>query len=99
MFIFKSTLFFFFEFSNSVKLKSLCFLVKIFSFYLFLPHSSNSEVNLDMGFMPPNEFTDSREFSEAECDRERALDLEVQRVMENSFEKAEREELTSLLAR
>lgn len=33
-------------------------------------------------FRPPSGFTDSREFSEAECDRELALDLEVQQVME-----------------
>lgn len=57
----------------------------------------------DLGFRPPSGFTDSREFSEAECDREqRALDLEVQRVMENTdgqLAKMDREELTSLLAR
>lgn len=51
-------------------------------------------------FRPPSGFTDSREFSEAECDRDRALDLEVQQVMENNdVRKIEREELTSLLAR
>lgn len=32
-------------------------------------------------FHPPSGFSDSREFSEAECDRERALDLEVQSVL------------------
>lgn len=57
----------------------------------------------DLGFRPPSGFIDSREFSEAECDREqRALDLEVQRVMENNdghLQKMDREELTSLLAR
>ncbi|XP_055715988.1 cell adhesion molecule Dscam2 isoform X2 [Phlebotomus papatasi] len=65
-------------------------------------NSFNSEVILEDGlkFHPPSGFTDSREFSEAECDRERALDLEVQRVMENNdMQKVEREELTSLLAR
>ena len=64
--------------------------------------SMDSEVNLDAGlcFRPPIGFTDSREFSEAECDRERALDLEVQQVMENNdVRKIERDELTSLLAR
>lgn len=62
----------------------------------------HSEVNPENGlrFRPPSEFTDSREFSEAECDRERALDLEVQQVMENNdAKKIEKEELTSLLAR
>ncbi|XP_073816744.1 Down syndrome cell adhesion molecule 3 isoform X3 [Musca autumnalis] len=57
----------------------------------------------NMGFRPPSGFIDSREFSEAECDHEqRALDLEVQRVMENKdgqLSKVDREELTSLLAR
>lgn len=50
---------------------------------------------------PPSGFTDSREFSEAECDRERALDLEVQQVMENNNEiqKSIQDELTFLLAR
>lgn len=65
-------------------------------------NSSDSEVNLENGlrFRPPSGFTDSREFSEAECDRERALDLEVQQVMENNdAKKIEKEELTSLLAR
>lgn len=67
--------------------------------------SGNSEVNLGeaaaLRFRPPSGFTDSREFSEAECDRDRALDLEVQRVMENNndVQKVERDELTSLLAR
>lgn len=65
--------------------------------------SMNSEVSLETGlrFRPPSGFTDSREFSEAECDRERALDLEVQQVMENNNDtlKIERDELTSLLAR
>lgn len=59
-------------------------------------------------FRPPSGFTDSREFSEAECDRDRALDLEVQRVMEQqqlqqlqqqNGLKAGDSELTSLLAR
>lgn len=64
--------------------------------------SMNSEVNIEAGvrFRPPSGFTDSREFSEAECDRDRALDLEVQQVMENNdLRKIERDELTSLLAR
>uniref|UniRef100_A0A1A9ZZV3 Down syndrome cell adhesion molecule n=2 Tax=Glossina TaxID=44049 RepID=A0A1A9ZZV3_GLOPL len=60
-------------------------------------------VNGNMGFRPPTGFMDSREFSEAECDHEqRALDLEVQRVMENTdgqLSKVDREELSSLLAR
>lgn len=47
-------------------------------------------------FRPPSGFTDSREFSEAECDRERALDLEVQKVMEKS---SQDEELSNMLAR
>lgn len=62
----------------------------------------NSEVNLETGihFRPPSGFTDSREFSDTECDRDRALDLEVQQVMENNdMRKIERDELTSLLAR
>ncbi|ALC46292.1 Dscam3, partial [Drosophila busckii] len=57
------------------------------------------------GFRPPAGFHDAaREFGDqAECEREqRALDLEVQRVMENTTEtqlaKMDREELTSLLA-
>lgn len=52
-------------------------------------------------FRPPSGFTDSREFSEAECDRERALDLEVQQVMENNNEiqKSIQDELTFLLER
>lgn len=52
-------------------------------------------------FRPPSGFTDSREFSETECDRERALDLEVQQVMENNNEiqKSIQDELTFLLAR
>lgn len=64
--------------------------------------SMNSEVNLESSirFRPPSGFTDSREFSETECDRDRALDLEVQQVMENNdMRKIERDELTSLLAR
>lgn len=53
-----------------------------------------------MKFCPPNDFTDSKEYSDAECDRERALDLEVQRTFENDqLKKIEQEELTSLLAR
>lgn len=57
----------------------------------------NSEINIEAGLRcrPPCGFTDSREFSEAECDRE------VQRVMENKNGQkiTERDELTSLLAR
>jgi hypothetical protein len=59
-----------------------------FSLFLF-SNSLDSEVD----FGTPSAFNDSREFSEAECDRELALDLEVQRTM------AKQEELTSLLAR
>lgn len=61
--------------------------------------------DLSGGFRPPAGFHDAREFGDqAECEREqRALDLEVQRVMENTSEaqlaKMDREELTSLLAR
>ncbi|XP_017969064.1 Down syndrome cell adhesion molecule-like protein Dscam2 isoform X1 [Drosophila navojoa] len=61
--------------------------------------------DLSSGFRPPAAFHDAREFGDqAECEREqRALDLEVQRVMENTSEaqlaKLDREELTSLLAR
>lgn len=43
---------------------------------------------------------DSQEFSDAECDRDRALDLEVQKALEEKVEeKILPEELTSLLAR
>lgn len=65
-------------------------------------YSSDSEANIEAGmkFCPPNDFTDSKEFSDAECDRERALDLEVQQTFENDqLKKIEQEELTSLLAR
>ncbi|XP_034127416.1 Down syndrome cell adhesion molecule-like protein Dscam2 isoform X1 [Drosophila guanche] len=59
------------------------------------------------GFRPPAGFHDGREFpsqDQSECEREqRALDLEVQRVMESTGDaqlaKMDREELTSLLAR
>lgn len=64
--------------------------------------SLHSEVSLgtSLRYSPQPGFSDSREFSEAECDRERALDLEVQRVMENNDSKTiEKDELTSLLAR
>lgn len=64
--------------------------------------SSDSEVNLDetIKFRPPNGFSDSREFSEAECDRDRALDLEVQQALGTKTNvKANAEEITSLLAR
>ncbi|XP_034127418.1 Down syndrome cell adhesion molecule-like protein Dscam2 isoform X2 [Drosophila guanche] len=58
------------------------------------------------GFRPPAGFHDGREFpsqDQSECEREqRALDLEVQRVMESTGDaqlaKMDREELTSLLA-
>uniref|UniRef100_A0A336KKP0 CSON012059 protein n=1 Tax=Culicoides sonorensis TaxID=179676 RepID=A0A336KKP0_CULSO len=70
-------------------------------------NSIESEVVPESGvrFRPPSGFTDSREFSEAECDRDRALDLEVQRVMEQQQQqlmnghKQGDMELTSLLAR
>jgi hypothetical protein len=53
-----------------------------------------------MQFCPPNGFTDSREFSEAECDRDLALDLEVQQCLANKANgKVQQDELTSLLAR
>lgn len=57
------------------------------------------------GFRPPVNLNESREFGDqVECEREqRALDLEVQRVMENTSEaqlaKMDREKLTTLLAR
>ncbi|BFF92546.1 Down syndrome cell adhesion molecule-like protein Dscam2 [Drosophila madeirensis] len=64
-------------------------------------------VDLSGGFRPPAGFHDGREFpsqDQSECEREqRALDLEVQRVMESTGDaqlaKMDREELTSLLAR
>lgn len=72
-------------------------------------NSVNGETTPESGIRvrPPSGFTDSREFSETECDRDRALDLEVQRVLENSEHtpsseqsgKFEQDELTSLLAR
>ncbi|BFF92548.1 Down syndrome cell adhesion molecule-like protein Dscam2 [Drosophila madeirensis] len=63
-------------------------------------------VDLSGGFRPPAGFHDGREFpsqDQSECEREqRALDLEVQRVMESTGDaqlaKMDREELTSLLA-
>ncbi|XP_055923956.1 cell adhesion molecule Dscam2 isoform X1 [Eupeodes corollae] len=66
--------------------------------------ASSKEGNANhSGFPLPSIFTDSRGFSEAECEREQlALDLEVQRVMENKdgqLQKMGKEELTSLLAR
>lgn len=64
--------------------------------------SSESDVDLEEGlrFLPPNGFTDSREFSEAECDRDLALDLEVQQTLANKANaKVQQEDLTSLLAR
>lgn len=63
---------------------------------------STSAAPARLRFHPPTGYTDSREFSEAECDRERALDLEVQSVMANSgggSKKINRDELASLLAR
>lgn len=69
---------------------------------ILLKCSLHSEVNLgtSLRYSPQSGFCDSREFSEAECDRERALDLEVQRVMENNDSNTiEKDELTSLLAR
>lgn len=61
----------------------------------------DNEIDAGLRFRPPSGFTDSREFSEAECDRERALDLEVQQVMENNNEiqKSIQDELIFLLAR
>ncbi|XP_023034507.1 Down syndrome cell adhesion molecule-like protein Dscam2 isoform X1 [Drosophila willistoni] len=56
------------------------------------------DTDLNGGFRPPTGFHDAREFSDQD-----ALDLEVQRVMENTSEaqlaKIDRDELTSLLAR
>jgi hypothetical protein len=78
----------------------LCFKIVYFIFLSF--DSIDSEVNIEAGlkFRPPNGFTDSREFSETECDRDRALDLEVQQTLENCTNgKIQQEELTSLLAR
>lgn len=60
---------------------------------------------LSGGFRPPAAFHDGRELGDqSDCEREqRALDLEVQRVMESTGDaqlaKMDREELTSLLAR
>ncbi|KAH8329742.1 hypothetical protein KR074_004183 [Drosophila pseudoananassae] len=60
---------------------------------------------LSGGFRPPAGFHDGRELGDqSDCEREqRALDLEVQRVMESTGDsqlaKMDREELTSLLAR
>lgn len=61
----------------------------------------DNEIDGGLRVRPPSGFTDSREFSEAECDRERALDLEVQQVMENNNEiqKSIQDELTFLLER
>lgn len=65
--------------------------------------TSKEVVARGSGFRPPLGFTDSRELSEMECEREQlALDLEVQRVMESKegqLQKMDKEELTSLLAR
>lgn len=80
-------------------------------FYTLHVNSIDGEVIPESGirFRPPSGFTDSREFSEAECDRDRALDLEVQRVMEQQQQEQQQQqlnglkagdsELTSLLAR
>lgn len=75
-------------------------------------NSSESDVNIEDGlrFRPPNGFTDSlnsREFSDAECDRDLALDLEVQQCLANTNNnklnlnngKVQQNELTSLLSR
>lgn len=62
----------------------------------------DNEVDAGIRFRPPSGFTDSREFSETECDRERALDLEVQQVMacnNNEIQKSIQDELTFLLER
>ncbi|KAH8356359.1 hypothetical protein KR084_005979 [Drosophila pseudotakahashii] len=62
-------------------------------------------LDLTGGFRPPAGFHDGREpGDQSDCEREqRALDLEVQRVMESTGDaqlaKMDREELTSLLAR
>jgi hypothetical protein len=69
------------------------------SFFSSSP-STDSEVNLEeaMKFRPPNGFSGSREFSEAECDRDHALDLEVQEALGSKMNgKIPHEELTSLL--
>lgn len=71
----------------------------LFSFWLSPSSESDVEI-IDPEFRPPNGFTDSREFSEAECDRDLALDLEVQQTLANKLkEKIQQEDLTSLLAR
>lgn len=62
----------------------------------------DNEVDAGIRFRPPSGFTDSREFSETECDQERALDLEVQQVMacnNNEIQKSIQDELTFLLER
>lgn len=63
--------------------------------------SVDDEIESGLRFCPPSGFADTREISEAECDRERELDLEVQQVMENNNEiqKSIQDELTFLLAR
>lgn len=62
--------------------------------------SMDNEIDNGLRFRPPSGFTDSREFSEAECDRERALDLEVQQITNNNeIQKSIQDELTFLLAR
>lgn len=66
---------------------------------------SGAGADLSGGFRPPAGFHDGREPGDhSDCEREqRALDLEVQRVMESTGDaqlaKMDREELTSLLAR
>lgn len=71
------------------------------------PYSGNSGVNnISCGATKYNHpavigrLSESRECSEAECDRERALDLEVQSVMANvDANQMDREEITTLLER
>lgn len=71
------------------------------------PYSGNSGVNNISGgatkYNHPTvigRFSESRECSEAECDTERALDLEVQSVMANvDANQMDREEITTLLER
>lgn len=72
------------------------------------PYSGNSGVNNISGgatkYNHPavviGRFSESKECSEAECDRERALDLEVQSVMANvDANQMDREEITTLLER
>lgn len=99
----------FYDLVTTIKLLLRFWLFSPFYYIYYVLHvnSIDGEVIPESGirFRPPSGFTDSREFSEAECDRDRALDLEVQRVMEQQQQQqlngqiSGDSELTSLLAR